>query len=111
MLGKDGKLFGDIGFQGKTMERIYLGDQLVFQKDLTTLMPVVLWDTVNEEMVQTQDLAGVDANRFEPVGIIVIPAEHDVYGTGECGIVALKNASLITPEDGIIEDEYISEPE
>lgn len=30
----------------------------------------------------------------------MIPTEHDVYGTGECGVMALKHLSLTTPDDG-----------
>ena len=35
-----------------------------------------------------------------PIGVVVIPESHDVYGTGECGVMSLLSASLETPDEG-----------
>ena len=65
-----------------------------------TPMPVVLYDTLTNEKFQTYDLSNYNSSRYEPIGVVVIPAEHDVYGTGECGIMALMSASILTPDVG-----------
>lgn len=70
-------------------------------------MPVVLWDKIREEMFYTSNLKDVDKNRYEPIGVIVIPTEHDVYGTGECGVMALISASLTTPDTGQTSNERV----
>lgn len=40
---------------------------------------------------------------FVPIGVVVIPALHDVYGTGACGVLSLKQMSNISPETGTTE--------
>lgn len=38
-----------------------------------------------------------------PVGVVVIPASHDVYGTQECAIISIKPMNCSTPTTGGIE--------
>lgn len=35
-----------------------------------------------------------------PIGVVVIPASHDVYGTGECAVMSLVHMSATTPNTG-----------
>ena len=35
-----------------------------------------------------------------PIGVVVIPASHNVYGTGECAIISLNAMSYSTPDTG-----------
>lgn len=37
---------------------------------------------------------------FTPIGVEVIPAEHDVYGTGQAGIMSLAYMNCSTPDTG-----------
>lgn len=37
-----------------------------------------------------------------PIGVVVIPGAHDVYGTGECGVMSIVAMSCITPDTGDI---------
>ena len=37
---------------------------------------------------------------YTPIGVEVIPAEHDVYGTGQAGIMSLAEMSYNTPDTG-----------
>lgn len=39
-------------------------------------------------------------NTYTPIGIVVIPPSHNVYGTGEAGVMSLLSASLTTPDEG-----------
>lgn len=48
------------------------------------------------------DFSKYPLNRYEPIGIVVIPGSHNVYDTGECGVVSLKEMSCDTPESGSI---------
>lgn len=47
-------------------------------------------------------IESIDTETYEPIGIVVIPGNHNVYGTGECGIMALLSASLSTPDVGSV---------
>ena len=35
-----------------------------------------------------------------PIGVVVIPASHDVYGTGECAVMSLRLMSTKDPKNG-----------
>lgn len=35
-----------------------------------------------------------------PIGVVVIPTSHDVYGTGECAVISLNGMSYSTPDVG-----------
>ena len=37
---------------------------------------------------------------YTPIGVEVVPAEHDVYGTGQAGIMSLAEMNLSTPDVG-----------
>ena len=44
---------------------------------------------------------------YTPIGVEVIPAEHDVYGTGHAGIMSLAEMSYSTPDVGSSEYQRI----
>lgn len=94
------KNIGDIHFGDKEISKIYKGTTLVYQSTKLTKMPVILYDNVLKKNVCTSNLYNKDVNRYTPIGIVVIPASHNVYGTGECGVVALRYASTATPDEG-----------
>lgn len=60
--------------------------------------------------LETEEIVAIDPNdvnedivqEYYPIGIVTIPAEHNVYETGEVGIVGLRGVSQITPETGSI---------
>ena len=37
---------------------------------------------------------------YTPVGVVVVPASHNVYGDGSCGVMSLVNMNLDTPDTG-----------
>lgn len=39
-------------------------------------------------------------NTHTPIGIVVIPASHNIYGTEECGVISLKYMRCDTPDEG-----------
>jgi hypothetical protein len=44
---------------------------------------------------------------YIPIGIVVIPASHDVYGTGECGIMSVMEMDYNNPEKGSSSNTYV----
>ena len=63
----------------------------------------VLWDNERNlfKVIPTNRLDLIpDLSRYTPTGVVAIPSSHDVYGTGEAGVAALKSASLTTPDIG-----------
>lgn len=69
----------------------------------------VVWDTQKElfKVTPPENINQLDTERYIPTGVIAIPSSHDVYGTGECGVMALMSASLTTPDTGQATLEYM----
>lgn len=109
MISLNGKTAEELVFN-KDIGSAYLGSKLVFLRNITihTTMPLILWDKHNGMFVTTNKLQKDQLTRYKPIGLIVIPAEHDVWGTGECGIISLVNGSLIDPNNGTTEYERIA---
>ena len=40
------------------------------------------------------------SSNYSPVGVVVIPGSHDVYGDGSCGVMSLKEMNYSTPDTG-----------
>ena len=40
------------------------------------------------------------SSKYSPVGVVVIPGNHDVYGDGSCAVVSLKEMNYKTPDTG-----------
>jgi hypothetical protein len=53
-------------------------------------------------------LDGYNTDQYEAIGIVVIPASHNVYGNGQLGVMALKSASCTTPDEGSLTEQIIS---
>ena len=40
------------------------------------------------------------SSRYVPIGVVVVPGIHDVYGDGSCGVMSLKPMNCDTPSTG-----------
>ena len=61
----------------------------------------VFFDSNNKALVtmtQSEITSAVDG--YVPIGIVVVPAEHNVYGDGTCGVMSLHFMSTETPDTG-----------
>ena len=47
------------------------------------------------------------SDRYTPIGIVVVPGYHDVYGDGSCGVMSLKPMNCDTPLAGGVSEEYM----
>ena len=46
------------------------------------------------------DSATYPLSNYTPIGIVVVPGSHDVYGTGQCGVMSLVEMNCSTPTTG-----------
>ena len=74
----DNYVAGDIAFYDSTDDKIVL----VHSEDINT-------DTY-------------PATRYTPIGVVVIPNSHDVYGDGSCGVMSLVEMDWNTPDTGSV---------
>lgn len=63
---------------------------------------ILLWDKtgVRKLFVSSDALSSYPSDIYTPIGIVVIPASHDVYGDGSCGVMSLKPMNCDTPSTG-----------
>ena len=58
-------------------------------------------------IVSADDINKCPANKYSPVGVVVIPGSHNVYGDGSCGVMSLKEMDYNTPDTGSISYKYM----
>lgn len=63
---------------------------------------VLLWDKINQKKLfaSPDNLSNYPAESYTPIGVVVIPASHNVYGDGSCGVMSLKAMNCHTPSTG-----------
>lgn len=48
------------------------------------------------------------ASRYVPIGVVVVPGSHNVYGDGSCGVMSLKEMNYNSPDSGSTSDQEMS---
>ena len=82
-------------------------DDKVYCNHYVNPIDIVLYDKNAAKLIIVKN-ADFSAEKYpyegySPVGVIVVPASHNVYGDGSCGVVSLMNMSCDTPDTGSIE--------
>lgn len=81
-------------------------EKLVYNSTIQTehgnVGDVVFVDKESEVItaVPKELIKDIDPERYEPIGIVVVPSNHNMYGDGECGIIAMHCLSQTTPDTG-----------
>ena len=47
------------------------------------------------------------SSRYVPIGVVVVPGSHNVYGDGSCGVMSLKPMNCDTPSTGGTSEQYM----
>lgn len=47
------------------------------------------------------------SSRYVPIGVVVVPGSHNVYGDGSCGVMSLKEMNYNSPDSGSTSYQYI----
>ena len=51
-------------------------------------------------IVSADDIDKCPADKYSPVGVVVVPGSHNVYGDGSCGVMSIKTMNCSTPSTG-----------
>lgn len=108
MIFKNGKKLTPAKGSAGLLKIMMNGSQLwpEIQKEIplsdTKAGDVLLWDKtgVRKLFVSSDSLSSYPSDSYTPIGIVVIPASHDVYGDGSCGVMSLKPMNCDTPSTG-----------
>lgn len=47
------------------------------------------------------------SDKYTPIGVVVVPGTHNVYGDGSCGVMSLKEMNYSTPDTGSTSYQYM----
>ena len=47
------------------------------------------------------------SSRYVPIGVVVVPGSHNVYGDGSCGVMSLKEMNYNSPDSGSTSYQYM----
>ena len=47
------------------------------------------------------------ADKYTPIGVVVVPGIHNVYGDGSCGVMSLKEMNYNSPDSGSTSYQYM----
>ena len=80
-------------------------DQVKYMGWYDIPMNVIFYDNTNAKLVRvpSNEIKNVGVD-YEPIGLEVIPASHNVYGDGSCGVISLVAMSCDTPDVGMVGD-------
>ena len=100
----DGKEISRVMYNGK---QIYpVNNVIEIQLANVVAGDVCAFDGTNKRFFRFVNSGATDdIKKYTPIGVVVIPTSHDVYGTGECGVMSLKAMSCDTPSTGGISEQ------
>lgn len=96
-------------FNGKDVSRVMYNGKQIYPKIVTEIAladtkagDVLLWDKINQRKLFTSsdNLSKYPAESYAPIGVVVIPASHNVYGDNSCGVMSLKEMNYKSPDSG-----------
>ena len=95
----DGKEISRVMYNGK---QIYpVNNVIEIQLADVVAGDICAFDGTNKRFFRFVDSGATDnIKKYTPIGVVVIPTSHDVYGTGECGVMSLLNMDCDNPSQG-----------
>lgn len=94
---------------GVDLSRVMYNGKKIWPKIVTEIAladtkagDVLLWDKTNQRKLFTSsdNLSNYPADSYTPIGVVVIPASHNVYGDGSCGVMSIREMNDSTPDEG-----------
>ena len=77
----------------------------------TSPCDICLYDKKSDELIIVGDEEWSSdtypSSDYSPVGVVVVPGSHNVYGDGSCGVMSLKGMDCDNPSQGAASNEYM----
>ena len=74
----------------------------------TIARDICVYDGSNKRFFRFTDSGATDnITNYTPIGVVVIPTSHNVYGDGSCGVMSLKPMNYDTPSTGGTSEQYM----
>ena len=89
------RTFLTLGNEGIKASEAMAGDICLYNKRTDKLL-IVSNNVFNDK--------NYPSSNYSPVGVVIIPGNHNVYGDGSCAVMSLKYMSCDTPDNGSTND-------
>lgn len=66
-----------------------------------------VWDGSKKRFFRFSDSPTDNIAKYSPIGVVVIPASHNVYGDDSCGVMSLKAMNCSTPSTGGTSEQFM----
>ena len=69
----------------------------------STAADYCFYDKANDKLIIVKgdtDLSNYPIDNYTPIGVVVVPGIHNVYGDGSCGVISLKEMDQNSPDSG-----------
>ena len=86
---------------------MYTHNSQVFPQTAADILMYDRESDVNFILKSDTDFSQYPADRYVPIGVVVVPGSHNVYGDGSCGVMSLKHMDLNSPDNGSTSYPYI----
>ena len=77
----------------------------------SSLCDICFYDKANDKLIIVKgdawNIESFPADKYTPIGIVVVPGSHNVYGDGSCGVMSLKPMNCDTPSTGGTSEQYM----
>ena len=82
------------------------GNIKILKRPLGEAGDIVLYDKIAKRLFciyKDSDLSKYPIENYTLVGVVVVPASHNIYGDGSCGVMSLVNMANTNPDNGSIQ--------
>ena len=95
----------DYNVVNKDEDNVYVHKKRIdIDPSLSVAGDIAFYDKDNDKVIivsqSNWSITDCPADKFEPIGVVVVPGTHNVYGDGSCGVMSLKSMNCADPENG-----------
>ena len=103
----------DYNVVNKDEDNVYVHNkrQIGIDPSLSVAGDIAFYDKDNDKVIivsqSNWSITDCPADKFEPIGVVVVPGTHNVYGDGSCGVMSLLSMDYDNPSQGTSNNRYM----
>ena len=88
-----------------------IGESGGFNPSQSVACDLCFYDKQNDKVIivsgKDWSIETYPADKYTPIGVVVVPGSHNVYGDGSCGVMSLKEMNYNSPDNGSTSYQYM----
>lgn len=105
-------------FNGKNLSRIMYNGKKIWPVGQSIISPsesspcdICFYDKTNDKLIIVRsnmwNIESFPSSKYTPIGVVVVPGIHNVYGDNSCGVMSLKSMNCDAPSTGGISEQFM----